>query len=116
MLPTNRPIVCLPLLLPSIFRKIEYRSRGTTLRPVEGMLPGSAHHSLHALEHMIPESSSSSQEFNLMGWTCRRETEAASQFFLFGRPVHFTEKAKAAHSSTLAWDTPWTEEPGGMRR
>ena len=25
------------------------------------------------------------------------------------------EKAMAAHSSTLAWKIPWTEEPGGLR-
>ena len=25
-----------------------------------------------------------------------------------------TEKAMAAHSSTLAWKIPWTEEPGGL--
>ena len=25
-----------------------------------------------------------------------------------------TEKAMAPHSSTLAWKTPWTEEPGGL--
>ena len=25
------------------------------------------------------------------------------------------EKGKAAHSSILAWRTPWTEEPGGLR-
>ena len=25
------------------------------------------------------------------------------------------EKAKAAHSSTLAWEIPWTEEPGGLQ-
>ena len=24
------------------------------------------------------------------------------------------EKAKATHFSTLAWKTPWTEEPGGL--
>ena len=24
------------------------------------------------------------------------------------------EKAMAAHSSTLAWKIPWTEEPGGL--
>ena len=24
------------------------------------------------------------------------------------------EKAMAPHSSTLAWKTPWTEEPGGL--
>ena len=25
------------------------------------------------------------------------------------------EKAMAPHSSTLAWQTPWTEEPGGLQ-
>ena len=24
------------------------------------------------------------------------------------------EKEKATHSSTLAWEIPWTEEPGGL--
>ena len=24
------------------------------------------------------------------------------------------EKGKAAHSSILAWEIPWTEEPGGL--
>ena len=24
------------------------------------------------------------------------------------------EKELATHSSTLAWETPWTEEPGGL--
>ena len=26
-----------------------------------------------------------------------------------------TEKAMAPHSSTLAWNIPWTEEPGGLQ-
>ena len=25
------------------------------------------------------------------------------------------EKEMATHSSTLAWETPWTEEPGGLQ-
>ena len=28
-----------------------------------------------------------------------------------GRPL---EKEMATHSSSLAWRTPWTEEPGGL--
>ena len=29
-----------------------------------------------------------------------------------GEPLlHFTERAMATHSSTLAWKIPWTEEP-----
>ena len=27
----------------------------------------------------------------------------------------FLEKAMATHSSTLAWKTPWTEEPGRLQ-
>ena len=26
------------------------------------------------------------------------------------------EKEMATHSSTLAWNIPWTEKPGGLRR
>ena len=28
---------------------------------------------------------------------------------------HFSEKAMAPHSSTLAWKIPWTEEPGRLQ-
>ena len=27
----------------------------------------------------------------------------------------FLEKELATHSSTLAWEVPWTEEPGGLQ-
>ena len=27
----------------------------------------------------------------------------------------WAEKAMATHSSTLAWKTPWTEDPGGLQ-
>ena len=30
-------------------------------------------------------------------------------------PTEAAEKAMATHSSTLAWKTPWTEEPGRMQ-
>ena len=29
--------------------------------------------------------------------------------------VHKSEKAMSTHSSTLAWNIPWTEEPGGLQ-
>ena len=29
--------------------------------------------------------------------------------------AHFLEKAMAPHSSTLAWNIPWTEEPAGLQ-
>ena len=30
-------------------------------------------------------------------------------------PVSYLEKAMAPHSSTLAWEIPWTEEPGRLQ-
>ena len=30
-------------------------------------------------------------------------------------PINTLEKAMATHSSTLAWQIPWTEEPGGLQ-
>ena len=33
----------------------------------------------------------------------------------FGLLAPKTEKAMAPHSSTLAWNIPWTEEPGGLQ-
>ena len=32
-----------------------------------------------------------------------------------GRPTWRLEKAMAPHPSTLAWKTPWTEEPSGLQ-
>ena len=29
--------------------------------------------------------------------------------------MHIWDKAKALHSSTLAWKIPWMEEPGGLQ-
>ena len=34
---------------------------------------------------------------------------------LRGVRVWMSEKAMAPHSSTLAWKTPWTEEPGRLQ-
>ena len=30
-------------------------------------------------------------------------------------PMHYSEKAMATHSSTLAWKIPWMEEPGRLQ-
>ena len=35
--------------------------------------------------------------------------------FLWLSNIPFPEKAMAPHSSTLAWKTPWTEEPGRLQ-
>ena len=37
------------------------------------------------------------------------------QFSLLYIVVYVSEKAMAPHSSTLAWKTPWVEEPGGLQ-
>ena len=33
----------------------------------------------------------------------------------FGAQLSLSEKAMAPHSSTLAWEIPWTEDPGGLQ-
>ena len=38
-----------------------------------------------------------------------------SVFVILAFLVALMEKAMAPHSSTLAWKTPWTEEPGGLQ-
>ena len=35
--------------------------------------------------------------------------------FTFTFHFHALEKEMATHSSTLAWNIPWTEEPGGLQ-
>ena len=40
-------------------------------------------------------------------WRCLLGIEPSSSYRM--------EKAMAPHSSTLAWKTPWTEEPGGLQ-
>ena len=39
------------------------------------------------------------------------------EFFFFNRYylLSASEKARAPHSSTLAWKIPWMEEPGGLQ-
>ena len=38
-----------------------------------------------------------------------------SFFYFLGLPNSASEKALAPHSSTLAWNIPWTEEPGRLQ-
>ena len=37
-------------------------------------------------------------------------------FMVYLRRTCSLEKETATHSSILAWETPWTEEPGGLQR
>ena len=55
-------------------------------------------------------------------WTCCSCCLDAIPFFflnlgcyLDSAPISASEKAMAAHSSTLAWQIPWTEEPGRLQ-
>ena len=36
------------------------------------------------------------------------------RYYIIYQVVLRVEKAMAPHSSTLAWKTPWMEEPGGL--
>ena len=49
----------------------------------------------------------------ITSWQIDGETmETVRDFILGGSKI--TEKAMALRSSTLAWQIPWTEEPGGL--
>ena len=37
------------------------------------------------------------------------------RFYFSSYLMMMTEKAMAPHSSTLAWKTPWMEDPGGLQ-
>ena len=50
-------------------------------------------------------------QFFVTPWTVARQ---ASLSMGFSRQ-EYSEKAMAPHSSTLAWKTPWTEEPGRLQ-
>ena len=53
----------------------------------------------------------------IMRNTGLEETQAGIK--IAGRNInnlrYAAEKARAPHSSTLAWKIPWTEEPGGLQ-
>ena len=42
-----------------------------------------------------------------------KEVTSTSELFLISKCT--SEKAMAPHSSTLVWETPWTEEPGRLQ-
>ena len=43
------------------------------------------------------------------------ESQTRMSDFTFTFYFHALEKEMAAHSSTLAWTIPWTEEPGRLQ-
>ena len=49
----------------------------------------------------------------ITSWQIDGETMKTVRDFLRSSKIT-AEKAMAAHSSTLAWEIPWTEEPGGL--
>ena len=54
--------------------------------------------------------------FRLPRWLSGRESSCqAEEAGLIPGSGRFLEKELAAHSSILAWELPWTEEPGGLQ-
>ena len=47
--------------------------------------------------------------------TLSRDILTGTFFFLLNSRLSLSEKAMAPHSSTLAWQIPWTEEPDGQQ-
>ena len=49
--------------------------------------------------------------------TVHRVAKSRTRFsdFTFTFPFHVLEKEMATHSSILAWEIPWTEEPGRLQ-
>ena len=43
------------------------------------------------------------------------ERHRRGRFDPWVRKIHPLEKEMATHSSILAWEIPWTEEPGGLQ-
>ena len=86
-------------------------------------MPGSEHKSSSevagtAKKHQTPRKDEERQEWKEVPEEPERLTaqEVASWLSLFEGYCQFlTEKAMAPHSSTLAWKTPRTEEPGGLQ-
>ena len=57
-----------------------------------------------------------SKQQDLSGRSDRKESAcSAEDLALIPGREDPMEKAMATHSSSLAWRTPWTEEPGGLR-
>ena len=58
------------------------------------------------------------REFSFRGWNSLDQNprlRAAGVILLIYKVVTWlTEKALAPHSSTLVWEIPWMEEPGGL--
>ena len=54
--------------------------------------------------------------FGFPGGSLGKESacQAEDSGLIFGSGKTPLEKGMAAHSSTLAWRIPWTEEPGGL--
>ena len=55
---------------------------------------------------LSPKNKESWKEFSERGWSCCLNIYQVSRYW---------EKTMAPHSSTLAWKTPWTEEPGRLQ-
>ena len=50
---------------------------------------------------------------SMLMWSAVMTKNLKLAFYMVAR-LHFLEESMATHSSTLAWETPWTEEPGWL--
>ena len=55
------------------------------------------------------------QRKDLLGVLLKKRVLWDLEDFFLPVSCHYSEKAMANHSSTLAWKIPWTEEPGGLQ-
>ena len=51
----------------------------------------------------------------LLWWFSGKEPVNAGDMGSIPGSKDFLEKEMATHSSTVAWEIPWTEEPGGLQ-
>ena len=51
---------------------------------------------------------------SMLMWSAVMTKNLKLAFYMVAR-LHFLEESMATHSSTLAWETPWTEEPGELQ-
>ena len=67
----------------------------------------------HPMPTVYDRHTSPRSEFLFLVWKDLMGTPLMALSIAWGRDL--SEKAMAPHSSTLAWEIPWTEEPGGLQ-
>ena len=116
--------VVLPYQLPTLPLGLNWKVKASLCDPMDCSLPGSSvHRILQARILMWAAMPSSRWSFQLKDRT--QVSHIWGRFFTIwatGKPLRLSqlsnavaEKAMAPHSSTLAWEIPWTEEAGRLQ-